>query len=219
MSTITQGHAPTTLRGVPYDVYVQLCNDRRNRHLRMIYFNGTLQIMAPAQFRHEKGSRRLGLIVLAYAVVFELDCEGARSTTFRKGLPGELKGHGKEPDESFYIAHAADVREKDTLDLEVDPPPDLWIEVDNQGSSKGKLPLYAALGVPEVWRYRPRRQTLWFGVLQNGAYVEVEHSASLPLLTPSIVLEILAEAPRRGESAWFKWMREWMDTTLRHRVD
>jgi Uma2 family endonuclease len=218
MSTITQRHAPTTLRGVPYDVYVRLRDDWRNDGLRMTYFNGTLEIMAPAEFRHEKGSRRLGLIVLAYAVVFRLDCEGGGSTTFRRGLPGALKGHGKEPDQCFYIAHAADVRDKDALDLEHDPPPDLWIEVDNKGSSQGRLPLFAALGIPEVWRYRPRRQTLWFGRLENTAYVEVERSSALPLLTPAIVLELLAEA-RRGESAWDRWMREWMDTTLRHRVD
>jgi Uma2 family endonuclease len=217
MSTTTRRRTPTTLHGVTYDTYVRLCKDGRNEGLRLTYYDGTLEIMAPTQFRHEKGSWRLGILVHAYAVVFRLECEGARSTTFRKGLSGELKGHGKEPDESFYIAHAADVREKDTLDLEVDPPPDLWIEVDNQGSSKGKLPLYAALGIPEVWRYRPRRQTLWFGVLRDGTYVEVDRSAALPRLTPSIVLEILAEA-HRGETAWDVWMRDWMDTTLRHRA-
>jgi Uma2 family endonuclease len=219
MSTITRRRAPATVHGVPYDVYVRLRDHPRNEHLRMVYFNGTLQIMAPAEFRHERGSRLLGLIVLAYAVVFELDCEGAGSTTFRRGLPDQLKGHGKEPDQSFYIAHAAAVREKDTIDLEIDPPPDLWIEVDNQCSSQGKLPLYAALGIPEIWRYRPRRRTLWFGRLQDGAYVEIDRSIALPRLTPAIVLELLAEVPRRGEARWDRWMREWMDTTLRQRVD
>lgn len=219
MSTISKVRAPITLHGVSYDVYARLCEDPRNGGLRMTYFDGTLEIMAPTEFRHEKGSGRLGMIVRAYVAVFQLDCEGARSTTFRRGLPGALKGHGKEPDESFYLAHAADVRNKDSLDLEVDPPPDLWIEVDNQGSSKGKLPLYAALGVPEVWRYRPRRRTLWFGLLEDGAYTETARSRCLPRLIPSVVLELLDEAAQRGESAWDRWMRDWMDTTLRHLDD
>jgi Uma2 family endonuclease len=70
------------------------------------------------------------------------------------------RGRGKEPDKAFYFANAAAIRGKETIDLRVDPPPDLWIEVDNRGSSKGKLQLYAALGVPELWRYQARRALL-----------------------------------------------------------
>ncbi|MBX6314442.1 MAG: Uma2 family endonuclease [Isosphaeraceae bacterium] len=67
------------------------------------------------------------------------------------------RGSGKEPDESFYFAHEGRIHDKDQIDLTVDPPPDSWIEVDQRGSSRGRLPLYARRSVSEVWRYRVRR--------------------------------------------------------------
>ncbi len=221
MKTITRVvRVPQTLTGIPYNVYVSIRDAPGNDKLRMNYHDGVLEFMAPAEFRHERGSHTLGMIVLAYSCVFDLPCEGARSTTFRRGLPGELKGAGKEPDQSYYFADNAEyVREKETLDLERDPPPDLWIEVDNNVSSKGRLPLYAELGIPEVWRYQIRRRSLWFGSLKNGEYVEIDRSLCLPKLTPDIVLDLVDEARKRGQTAWFRWMRNWMDTTLRNAND
>jgi Uma2 family endonuclease len=198
----------TRLRGVNYDVYVQLRDAWGNRHLRMTYFDGVLEIMSP-EFRHEKPSRRFAFLVAAYAAAFEVDFEPAGSTTFRRGIPQRKKGHGKEPDESFYIgAAAAHVHHLDTLDLEVDPPPSLWIEVDIRGSSRGRLPLYAKLGIPEVWQYRPRTRRLRFLRLDGGAYEELAASLALPGLTPALVLELLAEADTQGTAAWDRWMRQ-----------
>lgn len=207
--------APAVLEGVTFDVYARLRDDPGNDGVRMTYHDGTLELMSP-QYRHDKGDRRIAMIIRAYTAVLGVDCQGAGSTTFRRGLTGERKGKGKEPDDSFYFTHATLMRNKEEIDLEVDPPPELWIEVDNWGSSKGKLPLYAALGVSEVWRYRVRRQSLWFGVLENGSYVQTARSVCLPKLTPEIVLNLLDEIPARGETAWDNWMRGWIGSTLRH---
>jgi len=38
------------------------------------------------------------------------------------------------------------------MDLAVDPPPDLVIEIDIPSPSFSKLPIYADMGVPDVWR-------------------------------------------------------------------
>jgi len=78
-----------------------------------------------------------------------------------------------EPDECYYVAHAADVAAKDKLDLRIDPPPDLAIEVEISPPDVARVPIYAALGVPEVWRYdeeglRPMRRT------RSGTYVAAE---------------------------------------------
>ncbi|MCA1685844.1 MAG: Uma2 family endonuclease [Planctomycetia bacterium] len=203
------------LRGVTYDVYVALCDNPRNDHLRMTYHDGVLEIVSPA-YRHERGSTLLALVIRAYAASTGLECLGAGSTTFRKGLPGQLKGKGKEPDESFYFTHLDVIGPKDTIDLNVDPPPDLWIEVDNRASSAGKLPLYAALGIVEVWRYRPRRRRLWIGRLADGSYSEVDESRCLPGLTPTLLLEFLDEARTRGETAWDVWLRAWIAERAPH---
>ena len=165
--------------------------------------------MSP-EYRHEKGAVRLGTIVRVVAVELDIPCTSSRLTTFGKGGDLPRKGRAKEPDESFYLANEPRIRDKDAIDLEVDPPPDLWIEVDNRGSSFGKLPLYAALGVPEVWRYRPRRGILWFGRLGPDGYESTDRSLALPMLSPPLVLEALAMCVGLPESAWEKRLRAWV---------
>ena len=209
MSTITKTQGPAVLRGVTYDVYTTLRDDPRNDHLRLTYHDGVLEIMSP-HYRHERGTRYLGMIVNAYAASTRLPDIGSRSTTFSKGVPGQLKGKGKEPDESFYFRHLDVINHKDNLDLTIDPPPDLWIEVDNRASSAGKLPVYAALGVEELWRYRPRRRTLWMGRLVDGSYTEMDESWFLAGLTPALLLDMLNEVVKQGEMAWDLWLRSWI---------
>ena len=144
---------------------------------------------------------------------------GLRSERFDhlpEGSAGEREGKGKEPDQSFYFHYLEELRHKDFIDLEVDPPPDLWIEVDNRASSAGKLPLYAALGVPEVWRYRPRRRSIWIGRLEGDRYTEVAESRCLPGLTPALLLDLLDEAKKRGQTAWDIWLRAWFAERAGH---
>jgi Uma2 family endonuclease len=207
MSTVKATRAVTRLKGITYDVYVKIRDARGNDGLRMAYHDGVLEIMSP-EFRHDRAGRRLLLLVYAYCKVFEVPCEPAGSTTFHKGLPGQLKGKGKEADESFYIGAAAvdAIGDKESLDLTVDPPPSLWVEIDNRGSSLASLPLYAGLGVPEVWRYRPRKRTLWFGRLTGEEYREVAESAALPGLTITTVLDLLDEVRTRKSTAWSTWL-------------
>ncbi len=201
------------LQGVSYDFYQQVRRAPGNRRLRMTYHDGTLEIMSP-QYRHEKYSRRIGLVVLAVTSVLGIPCQGTGSTTFSRRGPRMDRGWGKEPDQSFYLTHESRIRGKDEIDLEVDPPPDLWIEVDHRGSSRGRMHLYAALGVPEIWRFRPRRQKLWFGCLQEGTYVEIARSLALPMLTPDLVLEALNLGADLPESEWDPLLRNWVPGKL-----
>ncbi len=206
MSTVQIRRGYQRLAGVTYDSYVRMREDRRNRHLRMAYHDGVLEIMSP-EYRHDRASRRILFLIAAYCKAFDLACEAAGSTTFRKGWHGELKGKGREADESFYIGDVVQqILEKDTLDLAVDPPPSLWVEVDNWGSSASKLPLYAGLGVSEVWRYRPRRHTLWFGRLAGESYEPIAVSLALPGLSSEIVLELLDAGAQTSTIQWAKWL-------------
>jgi Uma2 family endonuclease len=199
------------LRGVPYDAYVAMRRTPGNAHLRMTYHDGTLEIMSP-EFRHERASSRLGQLVLTLAVELGLDCESSRCTTFRRGGAGVFRGKGKEPDESFYFANESRVRGKHVIDLDAgDPPPDLWIEVDNRASSRGKLPVYAALGVPEVWRHRARKKHLVFlGLDPQGVYEPIERSRCLPMLTPALVLEGLALGEGLSAMEWQTMFHAWI---------
>jgi Uma2 family endonuclease len=220
MSTARAGHVFARLRSVPYNTYVRLRDARGNRGLRMAYHDGVLEFMSP-EYRHEQGGHRLAHLVRAYCKAFKVAYEEAGSTTFRKGLPGRLKGDGKEPDASFYLRDAAKaILGKTSLDLTTDPPPSLWIEVDNRGSSLTKLPLYAGLGIPEVWRYRARRQALWFGRLDGQDYKAIAASDALPGLTPGTVLGLLDQAGSQVMSEWDDWLRDvWLPEHRQELID
>jgi Uma2 family endonuclease len=194
------------VRNVPWEFYARLRDDDANRHLRMSYYKGTLEFMSP-RYRHEKSAARLGQLVMRLAEVLDIPCTESRSTTFRS--TGEEVG--KEADTSFYLAHEELIRDKDEIDLAVDPPPDLAIEVDNLNDSRGKLPIYAALHVPEVWRYDARAGVLWFGRLEHdGTYTSLERSECLPMLTPARVLEALALCRGLPESRWGRLSQDWI---------
>jgi Uma2 family endonuclease len=204
------------LHRIPYKVYAQICRDPFNRHVRMTYCDGTLELMSPILYEHEQWSQRFGMIIRAVTCELRITCIGTGSTTFRRGGESLRKGAGKEPDQSFYIAHADRFIGRKTIDLDAgDPPPDLWIEVDSRGSSRGRLPVYAKLGVPEVWRFRSRRKTLTFlRLTEGGSYEPIDHSRSLPMLTPALVLEALAMSDGLDESEWDFRLRAWVRDTF-----
>ena len=128
---------------------------------------------------HENPNRTLAQLVEIVAEETERDLHHAGSTTFkRKDL-----AKGFEPDSCFYIGHAEQARGREELDPMMDPPPDLVIEIDITRSSLNRFPIFAALGVPEVWRFDGERVTMYR--LESGRYLEIETSLSVPPLTAS----------------------------------
>ena len=132
-----------------------------------------------------------------------IDLENLGSTTFKRK---DFK-RGFEPDSCFYFKNAERIRSKDEIDLQSDPPPDLVIEIDITGGSIHKLPIYAALGIPEVWRFTDKG--LMILLLTAGAYVEVEQSLALPGLTGAMVVRFIEDSRRLKRPAWIKSIREW----------
>jgi Uma2 family endonuclease len=223
MATITQAARPDVVPGVvlqdvPYDLYSAL-RDTRNSATRMTYHEGTLYLMAP-EFLHESTAQRLSLIVRAVAEVCRIPLLGCGSTTFRRRASSPWRGSGKEPDASFYLAHAREMLIRPGIDLDFDPPPDLAIEVDHTSDSSIKLAVYAALRVPEVWRFEIATGTLWMGGLNDeGSYRELEASLSLPILTPACVAELLETGRSLDDSAWGPVLRAWARGMIGERGD
>jgi Uma2 family endonuclease len=122
----------------------------RNRpNLRITFDRGRLELMTKS-YEHERVGWLLGLLVSVLAEECNLSIGGAGQTT----LKSQLAARGLEPDQCFYAASLAAVRGKSQIDLAVDPPPDLAIEIDVSQSSLARIPIYAALNVPEVWRWQ-----------------------------------------------------------------
>ncbi len=210
-----QGDAAGTrliLRGIPWDLYVQLCDADEHRKVKMAYLDGTLELMAP-EYVHDSISRRLGLFVNVVGEVLDIPCQGAGSTTFRRTFEeqGLRQSAGKEADQAVYFANEPAIRGRRQLDLEIDPPPDLAIEVDNASRSDRALPIYARIGVPELWIFDVETFTLRFLALQpDGTYAAIEQSFNLPMLTPARVLQGLAPAEGLPETRWTRQLRAWV---------
>lgn len=114
---------------------------------------------------------------------------------------------GFEPDACFYIANAERVRGKKEIDLNIDPPPDLLIEIDITNPSLNKLPIYSAIGVPEVWRYT--RERLFALKIDVDSYTEVAESSVLPKVTNSVLTTFIESSQQLKRNIWARQVREW----------
>jgi Uma2 family endonuclease len=202
-----------TLRDVEWEEYCRLRDDPANDHLRMTYLDGTQTITSP-QARHDRSSRSLLYLVTAVARAWRIRFLAVGTTTLRRKGRARLKGAGKEPDDGFYFGEdVAKVEEVDDLDLTIHPPPNLAIEVDNTVDSKSALPIYARIRVPEVWVYKVRHHTLWFGRLVGDEYQEIDRSQGLPRLTPTLVLQALdVRSGGMDNLDWLDWLDAWART-------
>ncbi|HQU47316.1 MAG TPA: Uma2 family endonuclease, partial [Pirellulales bacterium] len=137
------------LHNVPWKMYEALRDELENRNVRMTYDRGWLQLMCPSKL-HERLGNLLGRLIEAWTEQAGIEVQNCRCMTLRR-LEQE---RGLEPNNCFYIEHEPAVRGRDELDLERDPPPDLAVEIGVASSSGGRMEIYAAVGVPEVWRWK-----------------------------------------------------------------
>ncbi len=194
------------LHNVSWATYEKLLADLANQSARRLtYDRGTLEIMSPLP-DHERYNRILTLLITVLADEQGIDIEDLGSTTFRRA---DL-ARGFEPDSCFYIVHAATIRGKAVIDLTVDPPPDLVIEVDITSGSFNKFPLYAQIGVPEIWRYDGQRVRIH--TLRGEEYTESERSGVLPLLTGTRLSEFLHQSTTLPRTALLRAFRAWLHT-------
>ena len=191
------------LHGVSWATYERLLEDFQDNHAaHFAYDRGVLEIMAPSA-KHEEPNRAIALLVEMLALELNINVRNLGSTTFKR----EDLDRGFEPDTCFYIQTIARVRGKEEIDLTVDPPPDLVIEIDITHPSLDKLPIYAAVGVPEVWRYDGQQLTIF--QLEGGAYRTHEESLALPGLTSQVVSQFIAESKTLERLAWLRRVQEW----------
>jgi Uma2 family endonuclease len=192
------------LSGIDWATYRRLLHlFEERRHLRITYDRGALEIMTLSP-RHERIKHLLGLLILALSEGFAIPVAGFGSMTFGR----RRHRRGLEPDECFWIAHEAQVRGKDHIDLRADPPPDLVIEVDISRSSLDRMAMYALLRVPEVWRFDG--QALTFQARQaDGSYATCLASLAFPQVTPADIAGFLALRAQLDETAIVRQAREW----------
>ena len=198
-----------TASGVTWEEYEHLLAVR-NEHrkgVRLTYDDGELEVMSHGS-RHERWKSLISSLVHALAMGLRTPVVGVGNVTLRRAT----RRRGLEPDAGYYVQRAAVVQpiwDRD-LNFETDPPPDLAVEVEISRRSVPKLPVYAALGVPEVWRWDGESLTaLHLG--PAGQYAEATASLAFPSLPPALLTSYLARAATVDETTLCLELFAWAD--------
>jgi Uma2 family endonuclease len=196
----------TVLHEIDWQQFESILQDLGDkRRSRIAYLNGVLEIALPLPERE-----RIKVLIRDFVQVLMdemgIDFEGFGSTTFKR----IDKLAGLEPDDCFYIQNNVAMRGIRKLDMTIDPPPDLAIEVDV--TSKTKFDVSRTLGVPELWLYD---QSLKIYILRDGEYVESQLSpvfGDIPI--HDVIPQFLEMSLSQGRSAAMKAFRLWMQENL-----
>lgn len=176
------------------------------RASRLSYSNGRLEIMVPLA-EHEKAKEIIGDMVKILLEAGQIAFESLGSTT----LKNERMSQAVEPDTCFYIQNQAAVIGKNRLDMSVDPPPDLAIEIDL--TSRTQLDNYQILGVPELWRYA--RRGLQINVLQAEQYIESDVSPTFPNIPiVELVNQYTQQSQVAGRTRAIQAFKSWVGENL-----
>jgi Uma2 family endonuclease len=192
------------LHNISWEQYEKFLDDLGDRSsARMAYDNGTLEIMTPLP-EHEYFKEAISIAVEDAAEELEIDYESYGLTTWRK----QVASAGAEPDNCFYFQNEALVRGRLDLDLgRGDPPPDLVLEIDMTSKSLNRFPIYARLGVPELWCYDNGALNIYH--LQGDGYTQSQVSLALPQLPVQELPQLIEVHRGEGRRAIRRSVREW----------
>ncbi len=188
-----------------YQTLLAEAGDKRSS--RFSYSQEVLEIIMPSDL-HETVNCLLKQFVTTLSDELKLKRKGFGSTTLNRE---DLK-QGAEPDSCFYIQNVDRIRGR-KINLSIDPPPDLIIEVDLTSPSTDRFTIYKNLGVPEIWRYLG--ENVQFFQLQNGEYASCEYSGAFPIVASGIINQFLQMAETEDDTTIIDALRVWVRQQLR----
>ena len=191
------------LHAVDANAYRKLLEAIPESYLRHTYDGWTLEMMTPGR-DHEWVTGLLRRMVETMAFVLEIPIQSTGSTT----LASALHETGLQPDGSYYVQREAEVRGRDEYRPGVDPPPDLVIEVDVTSSCLPRLPVFAKLGVPEIWRYGKEGIQLYY-LGEQGEYQVSDRSVAFPFVTAPDLARFLEQRRQTDENSVIRAFVDW----------
>ena len=181
-----------------YQVLSQQLGDRCSPRIK--YRPGEILLMAPLP---EHGRDASLLADIAKVLLDHLEQRYDSFTPITMSLP---EVSGVEPDFCFYIENWMSVVGKKKINWELDPPPDLAIEVDV--TSYTNINDYLPYKVPEVWLLK-NKQLLVYGL--QGEHYAITESSYFPNVS-EIVLQCLQIANEQTTSQAIRWLRSFLQT-------
>ena len=188
--------------GVRWDEYQELTQDAAIKPGICISYNeGTLEVARPFP-EHERYREFISDLARAFAEEAHLPLRNLESTTCKQRRIQK----GIDPEVCFYVANANRIEGKERVDLESDPPPDIAVEIDVANESSGKFPIYAALGIPELWCYDTQQLEIYS--LKDDAYIQAETSRFLIGLASSVATDFLDISKTQGRAVALRLFRQ-----------
>jgi Uma2 family endonuclease len=194
------------LSNVSWQTFEQLLKELGDkRATRLAYNEGLLEIMSPLG-PHENSNRFIESLIGAIADELNLNLKRFGSLTLKR----VKKLKGAEPDSCYYIQNEPLVRSKQEIDLDNDPPPDLALEIDITSGSLDKRPIYAAVGVPELWRYNGNKLEVFVLQPSSQDYQQVNQSPTFPWMSLDVIPKFIRQSLVDGETATLRAFRAWV---------
>ncbi|MBY0526982.1 MAG: Uma2 family endonuclease [Gemmataceae bacterium] len=193
---------------VDWAAYKKISESLAERHFHLSYDGWSLELMTKSS-THCWFSRFVFqmIIILTEELKMPRGCFGSM-TCEREDLERAI-----EPDECFYLANEPRVRGRDRIDLSVDPPPDLAIEIDLTTDARRRLGIYAAVGVPEIWRFDGQAVFILQRDVQ-GHYAVAAFSRYFPFLSGNDLVRVLEKRGQADEVTLLLEFRTWVRQQL-----
>ena len=201
---LTPAEQRVVLQNVSWETYEHLLADHVDASTpRFTFDHGVLEIMSPSA-EHERYKQAMSLLVEMLADGLGIDIENLGSTTFKRS---QLE-RGFEADVCFYVQSAAQMHGKIHIDPAVDPAPDLVIEIEMTSPALNKLPIFAAFGVPEVWRYDGRQLRIL--QLTGSEYIESPKSLAFPGASGGDLSHLAQQSMSLKRREWLQVLQNWV---------
>ena len=191
------------MHDVSWAFYQQVLEQIGNGSLRVTFDRGSMEITG-SLLEHERAKGAVIRLLEMMTLEMEIESVNLGSTTFYR----EDAQVGLDPDVCFYLRNSGRIRGMKRFDPAKYPPPDLVIEMDIIARLILRLPIYAALGVPELWRFNGAEVEVL--VLQSGTYIRAKRSPTFPLLPMDRFSEFIARALAEEQTSVVREFRDWL---------
>ncbi|MCY2965202.1 MAG: Uma2 family endonuclease [Planctomycetota bacterium] len=193
------------LDDIDWTTYEALLQALDGRHIRLNYDRGRLEIMTTGS-QHERWKKILARFFETFTLESNIPIASLGNFTLKR----RIKRRGLEPDECWYIAHEAEVRALRQINLEVNPPPDLVVEIEVSRSVVNRLGILASLKVPEVWRFNGKRLAVLVLSADGRRYNESLQSPTFPMLPMSGLSDFLKRVGETDETTLVREFQIWV---------
>jgi Uma2 family endonuclease len=214
--TVQLGEQRIAIRDVRWEVY-DLLSDAigEKQHVFLAYDGKDLEIMTKGRI-HESYRELVGKLVGAVTYELRIRCRSLGETTWKR----EAIQRGLEADHCYYFSAekiAADVAAvaRKSNDISDYPNPDLAVEVDISPPLVDRPAIYAALKVPELWRFEENSMVIEH-LGADGTYSPAESSRFLPVQADEVYRWVAVE-DSTDELIWEQRVREWARSELQQR--